>query len=183
MFGLPGLLRLFAKRISHKLNCHSGGFARNLATQGTWSVVFSTPTPKVVDGSGAASCSMDVKVGAGAPAAGQRTDRNYGRNQADVRQLGDSMHEDHVRRLDVAVDESMHVQMRQRARERKADGETLVGWEPPLPGAQFLERLGDVTVGEDFIACRNNGRSCSGRPSWGPPSCPPRWTATGFQSG
>src|SRR6266542_1259306 len=78
-----------------------------------------------------------------------------GRNQADVRQLGDTMHEDHVRRLDVTVDESVRVQMRQRAREGKADGETFLGREPLLPGAQFLERLGDVTVGENFIASLN----------------------------
>src|SRR5207247_3075168 len=73
------------------------------------------------------------------------------RDQADLRQLGHPMHEDHVRRLDVTVDESMHVQMRKRAREGKADSETLVGRQPPSPGAQLLERLGDVTFGKNFL--------------------------------
>src|SRR5439155_5323767 len=69
--------------------------------------------------------------------------------------LGNTMHEDQVRRLDVAVDESMRVQMRQRAREGKADSEALVGREPLLAGAQFFERLGHVTFGKNFIASLN----------------------------
>src|SRR5262245_37760521 len=65
------------------------------------------------------------------------------------------MHEDHVRRLDVAVDEAMQVQMRKRALEGKADRKTLVRREPLVPGAQFFERLGDVTFGENLIASFN----------------------------
>src|SRR5260221_11012779 len=65
------------------------------------------------------------------------------------------MHEDHVRRLDVAVHESMRVQVRQRASEGQADGKTLFGRKPALPAAQLLERLGDVTLGKNLIASLN----------------------------
>ena len=37
-------------------------------------------------------------------------------------------------------------------RKGKADGETDADREPSLPGTQFLERLGNITFGENFLA-------------------------------
>ena len=46
-------------------------------------------------------------------------------HQPDVRQLGSALHEDDVRRFDVAVNETVLVQMRQRGGEGEADVEAL----------------------------------------------------------
>src|SRR4030095_15490820 len=65
-----------------------------------------------------------------------------GRNQADVGEFWHAMNEDDVGRFDVAVNESVLVQMRERPREGEADGEALAGGQALVAGGASLEGVG-----------------------------------------
>ena len=91
-----------------------------------------------------------------------RTARAFGRNesfrahirtgfarlghQPNVRQLGHATHEDDVRRLDVAMHQTVPVQVRERFREREPDADALGGWKAAVTGEVGGEGAGGVSL-------------------------------------
>ena len=65
-------------------------------------------------------------------------------HQADVRQLGPAIHEDDVRRFDVAMDEAVFMQVAECFGERQAEFEHARGGEAAVPLQIGAERAGRI---------------------------------------